>query len=101
MKKVGNCESLGKIKPKDLTKLFGKKAPYEALDLMQKTMIYDPAERWSIKQCLKHPWFKGCKYDFKLPEQKPLKFNFEDVHLSKHQIRCMVVDEVLHWNPSW
>jgi len=33
-------------------------AKSSTLDLLDKMLKFAPNERWSVKQCMEHPWFK-------------------------------------------
>lgn len=43
---------------------IGKFIPYaspECIDIIEKMLIYNPEERITAKQCLKHPFFKEIR----------------------------------------
>jgi len=72
------------------------------LDLMRKMLSYDATERFTTAQCLQHPWLAG----FEDPEDanrthEACQEPFEDVYLNDHELRLLVVDEILHFNPEW
>jgi len=80
------------------------KASPLALDLFQKLLRYDAKKRLTVQEALDHPWFEDSPvdeeiYDLEYPQK--VRFTFEDVTLSRHQIRCLVIDEVFKFNPHW
>mmetsp|Transcript_58885 Transcript_58885/g.49864 ORF Transcript_58885/g.49864 Transcript_58885/m.49864 type:complete len:101 (+) Transcript_58885:780-1082(+) len=74
-----------------------KKVPFKSmfpdaknhcLDLLDKMMKFSPNERWSVKQCMEHPWFKdlyaqdesfkdniqnNTKFDWSIDDFEPTK----------------------------
>ena len=51
----------------------------EALDLLQKMLIFDPNKRITVKECLEHPFFKSVRDPSKEEEATfNLEFEFED-----------------------
>jgi len=87
-------------KPVDLNKRFKKVSP-ECLDFMRQMLHYDVDKRYDVQQCIEHPWLQ-CKADDELNmSHERIKEKFEDVHLNDYQLRLMVVDEILHFNPLW
>jgi serine/threonine protein kinase len=76
------------IKPHPWSKVFGKKAPEDALDLISRLLCYEPTKRLDPLEAMAHPFFddlraSGCQ----LPNGKPLPvlFNFteEEVRTSR------------------
>jgi len=84
----------------DLSKRFKKVSP-ECLHFMRQMLHYDVEERYDIQQCIDHPWLQ-CEADDELNmSHEQIVEDFEDVYLNDHQLRLMVVDEILHFNPRW
>ena len=51
----------------------------EALDLLQKMLIFDPNKRITVKECLEHPFFSSVRDQSKEEEASfNLEFEFED-----------------------
>ena len=51
----------------------------EALDLLEKMLIFDPHKRITVKECLEHPFFKSIRDPSKEEEASfNLEFEFED-----------------------
>jgi len=86
--------------PEDLKKRFKKVSP-ECLDFMRQMLHYDVEDRYTVQQCIEHPWLNCPKDDDLNMVHEPIIEDFEDVYLNDHQLRLMVVDEILHFNPRW
>jgi len=86
--------------PEDLAKRFRNVSP-ECLDFMRQMLHYDVEDRYDVYQCLTHSWLDVKEGDALDMTHEKIVEDFEDVHLNDHQLRLMVVDEVLHFNPRW
>lgn len=67
------------VKPHPWNRVFRKKAPEEAIDLISKMLTYRPKERISPLEALAHPFFDPLKIPgAELPDGKPFPplFNF-------------------------
>eukprot|EP00995_Heteronema_vittatum_P008329 NODE_351_length_1446_cov_425.730136_g256_i0.p1 GENE.NODE_351_length_1446_cov_425.730136_g256_i0~~NODE_351_length_1446_cov_425.730136_g256_i0.p1 ORF type:complete len:451 (-),score=-24.08 NODE_351_length_1446_cov_425.730136_g256_i0:93-1403(-) len=73
----------------------------EALDLLQKTLKFNPHQRLTINECLDHPLFRDIR-DKKLetfPSQE-LSFDFEDEEItSEKRLRELFVREIEYYHP--
>ena len=79
-------------------------APPIAIDLIKKLMTYDPSERLTSLEVLKHPFFEEL-YD---PEDDqsiiygdPVQyydFEFESYTLEKEILKELILDEVIMYN---
>merc|ERR1719461_553258 len=78
-----------------------KKVSPECLDFMRQMLHYDVEERYDIQQCIDHPWLQCAADDEMNMSHDMIVEDFEDVYLNDHQLRLMVVDEILHFNPRW
>lgn len=47
--------------PETLKKKYAGKLPMEGLDLMAGLLIMDPQDRFTTKEALLHPFFKGVR----------------------------------------
>ena len=70
-----------------------------ALDLLEKMLKFNPKKRYTVEQCLSHPYFDGL-HD---PDQEPItttKFDwsFDDVELTKENLQSMIYDESLYFH---
>jgi mitogen-activated protein kinase 1/3 len=70
-----------------------------ALDLLEKMLTFNPKKRYTVDQCLSHPYFEGL-HD---PEQEPtaesnFDFSFDKESLTKEKLRSMIYEQSLHFH---
>jgi len=70
-----------------------------ALDLLGKMLTFNPKKRYTVEQCISHPYFEGL-HD---PEQEPtaestFDFSFDKESLSKEKLRSMIYEQSLHFH---
>ena len=70
-----------------------------ALDLLGKMLTFSPKKRYTVEQCISHPYFEGL-HD---PEQEPtadstFDFSFDKESLSKEKLRNMIYEQSLHFH---
>ena len=70
-----------------------------ALDLLGKMLTFNPKKRYTVDQCLSHPYFEGL-HD---PEQEPtaestFDFSFDKESLTKEKLRSMIYEQSLHFH---
>ena len=70
-----------------------------ALDLLGKMLIFNPKKRYTVEQCISHPYFEGL-HD---PEQEPtaestFDFSFDKESLTKEKLRSMIYEQSLHFH---
>ena len=70
-----------------------------ALDLLGKMLTFNPKKRYTVEQCISHPYFEGS-HD---PEQEPtaestFDFSFDKESLSKEKLRSMIYEQSLHFH---
>ena len=70
-----------------------------ALDLLGKMLTFNPKKRYTVEQCISHPYFEGL-HD---PEQEPtadstFDFSFDKESLSKEKLRNMIYEQSLHFH---
>ena len=70
-----------------------------ALDLLEKMLTFNPKKRYTVDQCISHPYFEGL-HD---PEQEPITtapfdWTFDAVELTKENLQSMVYDESLYFH---
>jgi len=82
----------------DWSKKF-KGSSKRALDLLEGLLKFDREERYTCHQSLAHDFLKANRNKAREKEIAPSAFEFEDINLTKDQIREMIVDEVLLYNP--
>ena len=70
-----------------------------ALDLLEKMLTFNPLKRYTVDQCISHPYFEGL-HD---PEQEPITtatfdWTFDAVELTKENLQSMIYDESLFFH---
>ena len=70
-----------------------------ALDLLEKMLTFNPKKRYTVDQCISHPYFEGL-HD---PEQEPITtssfdWTFDAVELTKENLQSMIYDESLYFH---
>ena len=70
-----------------------------ALDLLEKMLTFNPKKRYTVEQCISHPYFEGL-HD---PEQEPITntpfdWTFDAVELTKENLQSMIYDESLYYH---
>ncbi len=83
LKKLPHCKKV------NFKEKFAKANPL-AVDLIEKTLEFNPLKRISVNDALKHPYLAK----FRQPEQEtdcktPFDFEFEKVPMTKHRLRGM------------
>lgn len=91
---------LPKKKGKSLSSIFPN-ANSVALDLLSKMLVFNPLKRYTIEECIAHPYFKGLHDPGEEPlAEKHFDWSFDDVKLTKENLQMMVWDESLHYHPN-
>ena len=80
--------------------LFQKANPV-ALDLLSKMLVFNPYKRYTIEQCLAHPYFEGLHNT----EEEPISnshfdWKFDDMELTKQNIQLMVNEEAEYFHQN-
>jgi serine/threonine protein kinase len=83
-----------------LSQLFPKSNPV-ALDLLSKMLIFNPHKRYTVEQCISHPYFEGLHN----PEEEPVcstpfDWSFDDIELTKENLQRAIYEESLHFHPE-
>ena len=70
-----------------------------ALDLLEKMLTFNPKKRYTVDQCISHPYFEGL-HD---PDQEPITtssfdWTFDAVELTKENLQSMIYDESLYFH---
>jgi|TARA_B110000305_G_C19372826_1_gene605420 serine/threonine protein kinase len=90
-------QQLPKREGKNFDELF-KGASKEAIDLIKKMLTYDPEERITIAEALKHPYLKALHYPDDEPTTEPVSafdFDFEKYSLSKEDFKDLIFEEIM------
>ena len=70
-----------------------------ALDLLGKMLVFNPKKRYTVEQCISHPYFEGL-HD---PEQELISetkfdFSYEGEGLNKEKLRQMIYEQSLDFH---
>ena len=70
-----------------------------ALDLLGKMLTFSPKKRYTVEQCISHPYFEGL-HD---PEQEPtadstFDFSFDKDSLTKEKLRSMIYEQSMRFH---
>ena len=79
--------------------LYPKANPV-ALDLLNNMLMFNPDKRFTVEDCLKHPYFEGLHNPDEEPVSK-VKFDwsFDDFTPTKALLQSMVYDDSLKYHP--
>jgi len=71
------------------------------LDLLQKMLVFNPAKRISVDECLAHAFFANVR-NTKCETECDSKFDFgyERGAVSKGELQEMMFDEICHFRPE-
>ena len=64
-----------------LESLFPKASPL-AIDLLKNMLMYDPTQRYTAEQCLKHPYFAGVQIEIRNCNEE-FDWSFDEIMLNK------------------
>jgi mitogen-activated protein kinase 1/3 len=90
---------LPKRTKQSLSTLFPKSNPV-ALDLLSKMLVFNPNKRYTVEECISHPYFEGLHQ----PEEEPISevlfdWSFDDLELTKDNLQKMIFEESLDFHP--
>ena len=64
-------------------------------------LIFNPEKRYTVKQCLKHPYFEGLHNEEAEPEcEEPFDWTWDDFEPTKEILQKMVYEESLEFHPD-
>ena len=69
-----------------------------AIDLLKKMLTYDPEERITVEDALKHEYLKALHYPDDEPTTElvsPFDFDFEKYSLSKEDFKDLMYEEIM------
>ena len=93
-------KSLPKRSKQQFEKLFSKANPL-ALDLLENMLTFNPHNRYTVEDCLSHPYFADLHNPDEEPEaEKPIDWGFDDFKLTKDKLRTVIFQEALKFHPD-
>ena len=82
------------------TTLYPKANPV-SLDLLSKMLVFNPLKRYTVEQCLAHPYFEGLhQEDSELVCESPFDWSFDSFEPTKEKVQEMIYDLSLHFHPN-
>ena len=88
---------LPKREGKKFEDLF-KGANPQSIDLLKKMLTYDPADRITVANALKHPYLKQLHFPDDEPVTQPVSafdFDFEKYSLGKDDFKDLIYEEIM------
>ena len=80
--------------------LFPKSNPM-ALDLLSKMLVFNPKQRYTVDQCLSHPYFEGLhKEEDEVKSETKFDWNWDNFKPTKEILQKMVYELSLHFHPE-
>ena len=93
-------KKLAKRTKQTWSSLFPNSNPV-ALDLLGKMLMFNPKKRYTVEQCLAHPYFEGLHNPEEEPiTNRPFDWSFDDVELTKENLQNMVYEESIFFHPE-
>jgi len=81
-----------KRKGKDFKRIFPDASP-QAIDLLQKLLVFDPKKRLTACQALEHPYLEGLHVESDEPTREKInqfEFEFEKHRLNSEQLKDLI-----------
>ena len=77
----------------DLSKIYPGATP-EAIDFLQKTLVFNPFFRITLEDCFAHPFFaKVRKPEKEKNDSHPVGLEFEKMELTREKLRILFLEE--------
>lgn len=99
-KALDYMKSLPKRSKLPLKNLYPDATP-EALDLLEKMLVFNPEKRYTAEECLAHPYFE----DYHSAETEPLAdevfdWSWDNFEPTKELLQEMIYEESLKFHPK-
>jgi serine/threonine protein kinase len=83
-----------------MAQIYPKANPM-ALDLLDHMLVFNPAKRWSILKCMRHPYFHSLySPDDELYSETIFDWAFDTFELTKASVQEKVYNESLEYHPD-
>lgn len=93
-------KSLPKRSKQSWQSLYQKANPV-GLDLLGKMLTFNPEKRFTVEECLNHPYFEGLHNPDEEPvAEKVFDWSFDNFEPTKEILQKMVYDESLIFHPD-
>jgi Serine/threonine protein kinase len=93
-------KSLPKRTKQPWSTLYPKANPV-ALDLLGKMLVFNPDKRYTVEQCLAHPYFEGLHNPEEEPVcEQPFDWSFDNFEPTRELLQSMVYDEACKFHPE-
>ena len=93
-------KSLPKRSKQTWQSLYAKANPV-GLDLLGKMLTFNPDKRFTVEECLNHPYFEGLHNPDEEPTaEKVFDWSFDNFEPTKEILQKMVYDESLTFHPD-
>ena len=77
------------------------KASAMALDLLDHMIVFNPGKRYTVRQCLTHPYFRDLYNSEEIPEASmPFDWSFDHFQPTKELLQSLVYSEALQFHPD-
>lgn len=72
-----------------------------AADMLEKMIVFNPLNRMSVEECLKHPYIAGLHNEDNEPVcSAPFDFSFENEKMDKATLQKHMWEEIYHFRPK-
>lgn len=86
-------KSLPRRTKQNLKTLYPKANPV-ALDLLSKMLVFNPDRRYTVKECIEHPYFEGLHNPEEEPVcDKPFDWAWDNFEPTRELLQTMVYEE--------
>ena len=87
-------EKFKNLPKKDFKKMLKCENP-DAVDLVEKMLVFNPEKRYSIEDCLNHPYLKNMREGIEDPVfDGKLNIDFEDKNVTLSELFVYLVKEI-------
>eukprot|EP01015_Nassula_variabilis_P008281 TRINITY_DN1654_c0_g1_i1.p2 TRINITY_DN1654_c0_g1~~TRINITY_DN1654_c0_g1_i1.p2 ORF type:complete len:173 (-),score=58.21 TRINITY_DN1654_c0_g1_i1:90-608(-) len=93
-------KSLPKRSKQSWSSLYPKANPV-GLDLLGKMLTFNPDTRYTVEECLAHPYFEGLHNEEEEPKcEEVYDWSWDNFEPTKDILQTMVYEESLYFNPK-